>query len=90
VFGVVQRAETRRDPSLCLEVALVDGTGTLALWFFGRDHIPGIAPGTAMAVEGTALGDDGHFVVYNPRYEIRDIAPQIKAAWLGTRSDCRA
>jgi hypothetical protein len=53
-----------------LEAELFDGTGTLTLIWLGRRDIPGIAPGTAVRVEGLVGCNDGTKTLYNPRYEI--------------------
>jgi hypothetical protein len=54
-------------------VEIDDGTGTLALLFFGRGSIPGLIVGACVRVWGTALPDGTGLVIWNPRYEF--VAP---------------
>lgn len=53
-----------------VEAELFDGTGTITLIWLGRTSIPGIRPGTRMAVSGFAALRSQHRVMYNPRYEL--------------------
>ena len=71
VSGVLRTVTLRPRAGVpALEAELFDGTGTLTLIWLGRRHIPGIAPGTAVRVEGLVGCDDGSKTLYNPRYEI--------------------
>ena len=53
-----------------VEAELFDGTGTVTLIWLGRTKIPGIRPGTRMAVSGFAALRGRQRVMYNPRYEL--------------------
>lgn len=59
-----------RSAAPTLEVDLVDGTGSITVIWLGREEIPGITPGTRLAVSGFAANRGHHRVMYNPRYEI--------------------
>lgn len=54
-----------------LEAELYDGTDTITLRFLGRRRIAGIYPGRSVTVTGRIGTDDGHRVMYNPRYELK-------------------
>jgi hypothetical protein len=71
--GVVSSAPTRHGGSIACRVEIDDGTGTLALLFFGRGSIPGLIVGACVRVWGTALPDGTGLVIWNPRYEF--VAP---------------
>ena len=71
--GVVSSAPTRHGGSIACRVEIDDGTGTLALLFFGRGSIPGLIVGACVRVGGTALPDGTGLVIWNPRYEF--VAP---------------
>jgi hypothetical protein len=70
---VVSSAPTRHGGSIACRVEIDDGTGTLALLFFGRGSIPGLIVGACVRVWGTALPDGTGLVIWNPRYEF--VAP---------------
>lgn len=53
-----------------LEAQVFDGTGGLRLIFFGRTHIPGIAPGIKIRATGRVGDSKGHLALANPRYEL--------------------
>ena len=53
-----------------LECTLVDDTGGVAVVFFGRRHIDGIAIGATMTVEGMAIDHHGRLAIVNPVYEL--------------------
>jgi RecG-like helicase len=53
-----------------LEAELDDGTGVITLVWLGRRRIVGVGPGRRIAVEGRIGRQDGHRVLYNPRYEL--------------------
>ncbi|WP_235736177.1 OB-fold nucleic acid binding domain-containing protein [Nocardioides alcanivorans] len=54
-----------------LEAELDDGSGVLTLVWLGRRRIVGIEAGRALSVGGRIGVQDGHRVMYNPRYELR-------------------
>lgn len=54
-----------------LEAELYDGSGSISLVWLGRRRIGGISPGRALRVEGRIGVQDGHRMMYNPRYELR-------------------
>lgn len=53
-----------------LEAELFDGTDVLTLVWLGRRRITGIGPGREVRVEGRIGVQDGHRVMFNPRYEL--------------------
>lgn len=53
-----------------LEAELFDGTGSVTLIWLGRREIAGIQAGRRIRVEGLVAVNDGHAVMYNPRYEL--------------------
>lgn len=56
-------------PALVAE--LYDGSGTISVVWLGRRQIPGIDPGRSIVARGFVSQDDGHPVMFNPRYELR-------------------
>ena len=56
-----------------LEAELYDGSGTLALVWFGRRQIGGVEPGRGMVVHGRVSINEGRPVMFNPRYELRPV-----------------
>lgn len=54
-----------------LEAELYDGTGVVILVWLGRRRIVGIEAGRSVAVEGRIGVQDGHRLMYNPRYELQ-------------------
>lgn len=59
-----------RGAAATVEADLFDGTGTITLIWLGREQIPGIVPGTRLAVTGFAARRGNRRVMYNPRYEL--------------------
>jgi len=53
-----------------LEAELYDGTGVLTIIWLGRRRIAGIDPGRAIEVWGRVGSQEGHRVLFNPRYEL--------------------
>ncbi len=55
-----------------LEITVKDGSGSIAIVWTGRRHIPGVAPGKRLVVSGrgTAHGSNGRLTLLNPRYEL--------------------
>ncbi len=51
-------------------VRLEDGTGRIEAVFMGRRAIPGIAPGSHLALEGRCCATESLPRLYNPRYEL--------------------
>lgn len=54
-----------------LELVLVDGTGGITAVFLGRRHVPGIVPGTLMAIEGMVGAHGNRLAILNPHYDLR-------------------
>ncbi len=54
-----------------LEVVLVDGTGGITAVFLGRRQVPGIGPGTLMAIEGMVGAQANRLAILNPHYDLR-------------------
>lgn len=54
-----------------LEASLYDGSGIVTLVWLGRRKITGIKPGAGLVVTGRVSCQDGHRVIYNPRYELQ-------------------
>ena len=54
-----------------LEASLYDGSGIVTLVWLGRRKIAGIRPGVGLVVTGRVSCQDGHRVIYNPRYELQ-------------------
>lgn len=54
-----------------LEAELYDGTGAVRLVWLGQRRIVGIEPGRRIRLVGfVSTSEDGHPLVYNPRYEL--------------------
>ena len=53
-----------------VECTLVDGSGGVAVVFFGRRHIEGITLGSMMTVEGMTIEHHGRLAIMNPVYEL--------------------
>jgi hypothetical protein len=68
--GTVSRLRLRpTDGSITLEAVVSDGTGEVTAAWLGRSHIPGLALGTPVVLEGVVgPGRDGLRMV-NPRFE---------------------
>ncbi len=54
-----------------LELVLVDGTGGITAVFLGRRHVPGIGPGTLIAIEGMVGSQGNRLAILNPHYDLR-------------------
>ncbi|CAA9348029.1 MAG: FIG00821051: hypothetical protein [uncultured Nocardioidaceae bacterium] len=54
-----------------LEAELYDGSDVITVIWLGRRRIAGIEPGRAMRVEARVGHQNGHRVMFNPRYELR-------------------
>lgn len=54
-----------------LELVLVDGTGGITAVFLGRRSVPGIEPGTQMAIEGMVGAQGNRLAILNPHYDLR-------------------
>lgn len=54
-----------------LEASLYDGSGVVTLVWLGRRKIVGIKPGVGLVASGRVSCQDGHRVIYNPRYELQ-------------------
>ena len=59
-----------------LECTLVDESGSVMVVFFGRRQVPGIRPGTVLAVEGVAGRHRQHTAFLNPAYTIISAPPE--------------
>ena len=57
-----------------VDATVDDGTGAILVRWAGRDSVPGLLPGAALCVEGTACEVHGRLVVLNPlyRFEVTD------------------
>ena len=55
-----------------IEAEFFDGTDTVTLVWIGRRKIAGIEPGKTVLVRGRVGEREGHKIVYNPYYELRD------------------
>ena len=53
-----------------LEAELYDGSEPLTLVWLGRRRITGIGPGRSLRVRGRIGVQDGHRIMFNPRYEL--------------------
>jgi hypothetical protein len=68
IAGVVKRLTIRpREDSM--EAVISDGTGEVAAVWTGRSHIPGLALGSRVTLEGVLGSERGRVRVVNPRYE---------------------
>ncbi|MDP9116773.1 MAG: amino acid permease [Actinomycetota bacterium] len=70
VEGRVKVVQAGTTAGKSLEVQVFDDTGGVRLLFFGRTHIPGIAPGTVLRASGRVGDYKGHLALANPRYEL--------------------
>ena len=68
VLGTIVSVTAILRPSVRLNVALDDGTGTLELRFLSRTEIPGMAPGRRLRVEGTPMREGDVLLMLNPLY----------------------
>ena len=55
-------------PPRWLEVTVADASGTLRLCFTGRDHLPGVSPGTVVDLAGRLVEHRGSPCLLNPAY----------------------
>ena len=62
--------ESREGGSRELRCVIADNTGSVALVFQGRSHVPGIERGTRLMVSGTVSSLHREAVILNPQYEI--------------------
>jgi len=53
-----------------LRCVIADNSGSVTLVFQGRAHVPGIARGTRLLVQGTVISLRREAVILNPQYEI--------------------
>jgi len=53
-----------------LQAELGGGADRITVIWLGRNHIVGIEPGRALAVEGMLSQQRGRKIMYNPRYEL--------------------
>jgi DNA/RNA endonuclease YhcR with UshA esterase domain len=70
VQGQVKIVQVGTTAGKSLEVQVYDDTGGIRLLFFGRTHIPGIAPGAILRATGRVGEYKGHLALANPRYEL--------------------
>ena len=71
VRGTLRHVTLRpRSGTPALEAELYDGSGTLTVVWLGRRRIAGVEPGVSLRVQGRLSTQDGHRVIYNPRYEL--------------------
>jgi RecG-like helicase len=54
-----------------LEASVYDGSGIVTLVWLGRRKIAGIKPGVSLVAHGRVSCQDGHRVIFNPRYELQ-------------------
>lgn len=59
-------------PWVRLNVEFSDGTGSIALRFLGRTHVPGLFVGRRMTVEGTPCMEGDGLIMLNPLYVFLD------------------
>lgn len=72
VLGRLRTVQTcPRGDAVTLQAELFDGTDAITLVWLGRRRIPGIEPGRTMLASGRVAVRDGHKVIYNPYYELR-------------------
>jgi RecG-like helicase len=70
VAGQVSRLTLRpMSGSMALEAVVSDGTGEVTASWLGRSHIPGLALGTPVVLEGVIAQDNGRYRMVNPRFE---------------------
>ena len=55
-----------------LACTIADATGEITALFYGRTHIPGLAPGTKVRLRGTVSISKTGAVMINPAYELTD------------------
>jgi hypothetical protein len=59
-------------PWVRLNVEFSDGTGSIALRFLGRTHVPGLVVGCRMTIEGTPWMEGDGLIMLNPLYVFLD------------------
>lgn len=70
ISGMVRRLTLRpSEGAMTLEAVVSDGTGEVTAMWTGRDHIPGLALGTPVVLEGVLGKDRGRLRMVNPDYE---------------------
>jgi RecG-like helicase len=70
ISGVVRRMTLRpSDGTVTLEAVVTDGTGEVTAMWTGRDHIPGLALGTQVVLEGVLGKRQSGLKMVNPDYE---------------------
>jgi hypothetical protein len=70
VTGVVRRLTLRpSNGTTTLEALVTDGTGEIIAAWTGRDHIPGLALGTQVILEGVLGKDRNRLRMVNPDFE---------------------
>jgi RecG-like helicase len=70
ISGVVRRMTLRpSDGTVTLEAVVTDGTGEVTAMWTGRDHIPGLALGTQVVLEGVLAKGQPRLKMVNPDYE---------------------
>lgn len=75
VLGRLRSVELCPDTETAtLKAELFDGTDDVTLVWLGRRKIPGIEPGRTIKVSGRIGERGGHKVLYNPYYELQNIA----------------
>ena len=71
VSGSVRRVRASGPAGLpMLRAELGGGADRITVIWLGRNRIPGIEPGRALAVEGTLSQQGGRRIMYNPRYDL--------------------
>ena len=75
VMGTLRTVTLRpRGGAPSLEAELYDGSDMISLVWLGRRRIAGIEPGRLVRAEGLVSIQDGRKVMFNPRYELRDVS----------------
>jgi RecG-like helicase len=70
ISGVVRRLTLRpANGSITLEAVVSDGTGEVTAMWTGRDHIPGLALGTQVVLEGVLGMERARHRMVNPDFE---------------------
>ncbi len=70
IAGLVNRLTLRpMDGMRTLEAVVSDGTGEVTATWMGRSHIPGLALGTGVVLEGVLSRERGRLRMVNPRFE---------------------
>ena len=72
LHGVLRTVTLRpRGGVPALEAELYDGSDVITVVWLGRRRIGGIEPGRSLQVLGRVGRQNGHRVMFNPRYELR-------------------